>query len=378
MGAVLAALFLETRPKLGDYHSDVPLDAATRAELILDSFYSDLHKRHARERECLERKGGTVQTKKWNQQEVYLDIEKHAQAREASRRYLDRHPEWLEGPDKVGDVALHDLVAVQHYIDLDIEDLSLPANEKRNSDAFAGPDGNICEPFLQDAARCSSIAVDGRKFSFHSRCSRHGITAQKNPEEVRKLRQAFMDDLANAVVKSLSKKGQANPLLVRAVTSAMSQSGLASVERACYSSQVIVSGGEQNVRYKLVAREDDCWDVTLSVKKVSFDQCIICSQFFEDPATVPCNPKSSVSKACTIRFSAPAGTNSIRADVIKLRKEMCLVNVYGSLVTGHALRPHSPAERDRSTISEEAPAGKGDDESTDTGGDEEDFGPETT
>uniref|UniRef100_A0A7S1MNU7 Uncharacterized protein n=1 Tax=Alexandrium catenella TaxID=2925 RepID=A0A7S1MNU7_ALECA len=379
MGAVLAAMFLEPGRAIGD-NGDSHLDAATRTEHILNSFYSDLQKRHARERECLEEHQGaaftTMLSRKWNQQEVYLDIEKRTQARAASRKYLERHSEWLSGPGKVGDVALHDLVAVQHYIDLDVEDLSLPEDERRNSDAFGGPDGNVCEPFLRDATRCSSIVVDGRKFSFQARCAREGVT-QKNTDELQQCRKAFLDELSQAVMQSLGREGQALPLLVRAVTSAMSQSGLASVERACYSSQVVVCGGDQTVRYKLQQREGNSWDVTLSVQKVGFEDCIICSQFFEDPVTVPCSPKSFVSKACTIRFTVLENNSHVQADVVKLRKEMCLVNVYGSLSTGHALQQQEPFERPRPALDPEDRRGrelpcKGADESTDTGGEDED------
>jgi len=376
MGAVLAALFLEPgRPPGGDS----PLDGAARIERILDSFYNDLWQRHALEREHLERhRQHPVHSRKWNQQEVYLDMEKRTRARAASREYLQRHSEWLSGPDKVGDVALHDLVAVQHYIDLDVEDLSLPEAERRNSDAFAGPDGNICDPFLRDATRCNSIMVDGQKFSFHARCAQLGDTSPKNPEEVQSLRKVFLDDLTGTMLRSLGRGGQANPLLVRAVTSAMSQSGLASVERACYSSQVVVSGGDQTVRYKLHSRGDGSWDVTLSVQKVRFEGCIICSQFFEDPVAVSCSPKSFVSKACTVRFTALEDSDAVRADVIKLRKETRLVNTYGSLDTGHALQPEVPGGTRPTFASDdpEPPADTEAEESTDTGGeDDEAAGP---
>mmetsp|Transcript_93189 Transcript_93189/g.259581 ORF Transcript_93189/g.259581 Transcript_93189/m.259581 type:complete len:412 (+) Transcript_93189:59-1294(+) len=384
MGAMVAALFLESGAGLGTFNSlgcgdDNSMDVAARAERILNSFYNDQQKRHARERELLESKGcDAVGSRKWNQQEVYLDLEKRTCARAASRQYLERHRDWLSGPRKVGDVALQDLVAVQHYVDLDVEDLSLPEAERRNGDVFLGPDGNICEPFLQDATRCS-ITVDGRKFSFQSRCERRGAAIAEDPAEVQRLREAFIDDLVAAVLRSLGPREKAPTRLVRAVTSAMSQSGLASVERACYSSQVVVSGGDQTVRYKLQSREDDSWDVMLSVQKVRFEECIICSQFFEDPVIVACSPKSFVSKACTIRFYAPRGSSDVRADVIKLRKEMCLVNLYGSLVTGHALdgRPH-PWENWRPPRGEQAPFGifAGNDDSTEAGDDEDDDLPE--
>mmetsp|Transcript_54388 Transcript_54388/g.174401 ORF Transcript_54388/g.174401 Transcript_54388/m.174401 type:complete len:389 (+) Transcript_54388:61-1227(+) len=335
MGAVLAALFLEPGAPLHDDETN-SLDASARTELILNSVYNDLQQRHARDREKFEQGSRAVPTRVWNQQEVYLDCEKRTRARAASRKFLERHRDWLSGPTKVGDVALHDLVAVQHYIDLDLEDLSLPESERRNSDSFGGPDGNICEPFLQDATRCS-ISVDGRRFSFPARCAARGLAISKDPAALQMVRQAFIADLTSAVLRSLNRSGPPPPNLVRAVTSAMSQSGLASVERACYSSQVVVSGGDQTVQYRLQSLADNAYDVTLSVHKVRFQECIVCSQFFEDPVTVPCSPKSFVKKACTIRFSVLGDGSGIQADVVKLRKEMCLVNVYGALLTGHAL-----------------------------------------
>lgn len=335
MGAILAALFLEPegpRHQGHWYNRSRNSEFEARAELILNALYGDLHRRHVHERECLERQGpGVVGSTKWNQQEVYLDYEKRTRARAASYRYLERHKEWMCGPNRYDDAALTDLVAVQHYIDLDLEDLLLPAAERRNRDAFGGLGGNVCEPFMRDAPRCR-LRVDGRRFSFPARLARRGAA---DAAGLARLRGLFVEDLTRAVLRSLARRGPPPALLVRAVTSTMSQSGLASVERACYSSQVVVSGGEQAVRYSLQAREDGAWDVTLSVQKSRFEECIVCSQFFEDPCAVDCRPESFVSKACSIRFNVPETGSGVQADVFRLHKEMCLQSVYGSLMTGH-------------------------------------------
>merc|ERR1719210_1565381 len=115
---------------------------------------------------------------KWNRQQVYLDYEKYEQARELSRKHLERHREWLFGPTKYDDVALQDIMTVQHYIDMDIEDLSVPETSQRHYDNFGGTNGHISEQFLLDAPR-SNIKIENRRFNFLLRLARQPVSIRE-------------------------------------------------------------------------------------------------------------------------------------------------------------------------------------------------------
>jgi hypothetical protein len=348
MGAAVTTLLLERgEASLHDsFNSDTTsLDSDERADAIINSFYNELRRRHAREREILEDGSCDIPATKWNQQEVYLDYEQFFKAQVASRRHLERHRDWLSGPKCYGDVALHDLVAVQHYIDLDFEDLTLPPEKRRNQDAFFGADGNICEQMLLDVPRCA-MKVDGNSFSFSDSS---GQDSPGGPEvdqaERMTSRKAYTESVVEAMMQCLRRHGEPPALLVRAVTSVMSQSGLASMERACHSSQVVVSGGTHIVEYELGARQGKAWDVTLSVRKTGFDKCIVWSEWpGEDPdrdgnaqdapLVVQGSPTSFVSKLCGIRVFMSSCGSRVEADVFKIRKEMSLADDFGQMKTG--------------------------------------------
>ncbi|CAK0902267.1 unnamed protein product, partial [Prorocentrum cordatum] len=407
MGTGLAGLLLDAPGTLQDKQDARQLDWEERLEVILNSFYAELRQRHAKERQAFDDRPcvdkitrSTMDISKWNQQEVYLDPSRCLQARASSKRHLERHRAWLAGPRRCGDVALHDLVAVQHYLDMDLEDLQLPEAERRNRDSFA-KGGLVSEQMLLDAPR-ATLVVDGEQYNFAEYCERawyEGATSSSSrplaadraagppegaaaaaeaadalhaaasaadqaasapraaaasapqaPFEERAprlaehdegIRGAFLEEVTAAVMRSLARHGEPPPLLVRAVTSAMSQSGLASVERACFSSQVVVSGGAQRVTYALQAREDGAWDVTLSVRKHGFDQCIIWSEMSDlglddasqgSPLIVPCTESSFVEKECGVRYHCEG--EHVQVDVYKLQKEMSLADPSGSLMTG--------------------------------------------
>lgn len=332
-------------------------DLSAAAELVLDDFYTEQRSRNGRERQRLERSGQSrSDSAKWHRQEVYLDEARYARAREASRRHLRRHPSWLRGGRRLDAAALRDLIGVQHYLDLDLEDLTLPSAERRSEDTFTGADGDVCDQMLLDAPR-SLFVVDGQVFDFAAEMRASGVDSQRDVGEVEKRRRAFCDRLVAAVRQAL---GGCGPLL-RAISTSMSQSGLANVERACEAPQVIVSGGEQNARYELQSLSGDGpWDLTLSIHKHGFDQVIILGSIDDagakgriEPTPLATSSASSLLKACTIRFSlrsrgygdkakvtsaeaieAGASYEDIEADVVELRKEFKLQDARGRPLPG--------------------------------------------
>eukprot|EP00913_Durusdinium_trenchii_P003512 g3249.t1 len=171
----------------------------------VDRLYQAQLQKAQGERERLERGKGAKNFTRWNKQELYLNEDSRERAKDASHRHLQRHPElWT-----LRSTELFEVVALQHLLEIDLEDLSLPPEERRSEDTFTGKDLAVCEQLLLDAPR----------------------------ELFDRLVAQLRITLGGSTVK-----------LMRAVTCALSQSGLAHLEQACAPTlQVAVSGGEQEM-----------------------------------------------------------------------------------------------------------------------------------
>jgi len=302
------------------------------AEGVVREFYEGQRRRHLRERERLERsgaiglRGGTA---KWNRQELYINRLRMEQAQAASRRHLvARHASWLEGAQRgkggPSFEALSDIVAMQHFIDVDVEDLSLPEPSRRSEDTFRG---DVCDQFLLDAPR-SKYYIEGVEMDLSEESRRHSLPQAE-----------FCDRLVDAVQSCLGVG--APPKLLRAVSSSMSQSGVASMERATSSRgepQVAVSGGDQHTWYSLRAVDEPegrAWDLEMMVRKTGFEQCIIYPSPLEqphsseDPIPSACSSSSAISKSCRIRYRARGADGEVEADVQELTSEIRLLDDRG-------------------------------------------------
>ncbi|CAK0906799.1 unnamed protein product [Prorocentrum cordatum] len=311
-----------------------------RVERLLDDVYEPLRQRHARERCDLERRGHSATSSRaaeWHRQEVYLDEDQLARARAASRQHLlGRHVEWLTGPRPLPDEALRDLVHVQHLLDLDLEDLRLPDGAKRSRDRFSGQSGDVSEQMILDATR-SVFVIDRKTFCFSTVFEEHGA----NPDEAQVLKRLFSEALVESVEQCLGRGGQAPPMLLRAVSTAMSQAGLAHVECADpRGQQLVVSGGDQSVRYELQSRADGAWDLEMSVRKSGFRHFIMCcpsgcsagdgeADAHVGDAPQACGQGSFVSKSCRVRFRALATSPAVEADVLEVSRQTAVLDDRG-------------------------------------------------
>jgi len=310
----------------------------TLAERVLADFYSVQLARSRRERERWERtpSGPRTGSAKWNRQELYIDEDRRERACVASRRHLARHPEWLEGLARLDEASLSEVVAMQHYLEVDLEDLSLPEAERRSEDTYSGAGGNICNQMLLDAAR-SAFMVDGEEFDFSAEVAGHGEAVEANPCDVERLQQALSDRLVAAVMRCLGDEPP--PLLLRAVTTTMSQSGLANVERACNEPQVVVCGGDHHLRYELSGLEAGVWELSLFTRKFGFEQCIVYGATprdgapGEEPLPAACSSSSSASKLCRVRLRVGPG-GGVDGDVVELRKELRILDRRGRQLRG--------------------------------------------
>ncbi|CAE8588389.1 unnamed protein product [Polarella glacialis] len=170
---------------------------------------------------------------------------------------------------------------MQHYLELDVADLRLLPAQRRSSDSYT--DG-VNDQFLLDATR-GRFTVMGEVF--------HYAEATKAGEsEV-----DFVSRLLNAV------RAATLPALLAPVTLAMSQSGLAALERAslCIAA---VSGGSQRVDYTLELEpgQPGAVRVSLQLLRQGFQEYLLSGTPDEDIDDAPrrSDRESWLKKAATV------------------------------------------------------------------------------
>mmetsp|Transcript_106881 Transcript_106881/g.297633 ORF Transcript_106881/g.297633 Transcript_106881/m.297633 type:complete len:471 (+) Transcript_106881:10-1422(+) len=297
---------------------------AQRAERLVDDFYRELGQAYAEEQLATGQSSPT-RSSTCRGLEAYQSEERCRRMRALSLQHLKRHPEWLASSSKLSDAQLRDLVAMQHYIDRDLEDLQLPEAKRFYRDTFSN--GCISRQLLLDATR-SCYQVDGRNFNWRTLFEEHGRPADE--EEI--LKNCFVDALVASIQDSLGRGVAPPPLLVCAITSTMSQAGIASLDMACGPPHLAVSGGEHKVHFSLQARADGAWDVMLSTQQAGFESFIVCDAKdgrHGDSSSRSCSPRSTILKRCTVRFTVPIGDSTVVADVLRLHREVTVVNGWG-------------------------------------------------
>jgi hypothetical protein len=190
-------------------------------------------------------------------------------------------------------LTLYSVLLMQHLLDLDVANVRLPLQQRCSEDTY--DDDGVNQQFLLDAAR-SRYVVAGEVFDFAKACA-------LEPQRV------FTNRLVAAVLQTVPG------CLVSLVTTAMSQSGCAALERASLH-ECVVAGGKHEVEYTLVSDGYGA-TVTLQVSKHGFREFFTCSSG-DDPCT--CDPGSSSVKKATIFFSS---ADSV--DVLDFSEELRIV-----------------------------------------------------
>jgi len=247
----------------------------SRDELV-NALFSSLALAASAERERTQKLNLRESCAKRNRRDTYLDAEKREEWQQRARAFLERRAEICTA---MPIEKLYSALAMQHFLDLDMVDINLPADMRRSEDGYTD---DVSTQFRLDAPR-GCYVVDGERFHY----------AESDASEVES---AFVDRLILAV-----RRVTPSDLLAR-VTNAMSQSGLAALERASLCSAA-VSGGTQEVSYQLAADPGHLHGVlvTLQVQKSGFTEYILART--EDPSPLQSDGDSCVCKSAIVAFS---------------------------------------------------------------------------
>jgi len=296
----------------------------SRGESVVVALFDELRERHAIEAQQLQQLGVEVSSARLNRSRLYLDDEQRQAAMAASRKHLEAHAEWLGLGEGSRALQLEDLrprVALQHFTAVDVEDLELPEEARRSCDRFT--EDGVAEQFLLDSCR-SVFILAGEELNFVTDMEACCANREEDPVAVERLQRDFEQRLVAALIRALG--GKPAKAMVQSISRAMSQSGMANMERACKGPQIVVSGGEQTLRYELVGIGLNTWEVRASMWKGCFEDFVVVEDRgidCEDPSgrvtVLQCSPESQISRRTSIRFELNGG--SVHADVCSFTDE---------------------------------------------------------
>ncbi|CAE7449621.1 nipblb [Symbiodinium microadriaticum] len=282
---------------------------------------------------------------KANREALYLDPTHRDRWEKLSRSFLERALERMQADEAPDVCELRRLAALQHFLEVDIADLYLPAHQRCSEDSYLPePLCDVCVQLLMDVTR-GVYVVQGTRYDFEVALAESGLDVEKQSLEVETLKEVFSSKVAADVRRHLTESDAGHMArrganqLVQAVTALLTQSGLANIERAC-GEQVIVSGGDQELYFELKQGPPRCWDLVLSCKKTNFTSFMLNSRS-DAMEVLACSPSSRIERFAVIRLMAQL--QSLSVEVLEFRSEVELQNELGLPIS----LPHPEAEAKR-------------------------------
>ncbi|CAL1126085.1 unnamed protein product [Cladocopium goreaui] len=295
-------------------------------------------------REAVERRqqrlsmGIQVSGPRANREALYLAPQR-VSWEQSIRSFLDRSTAY-EGCDRE---QLQRLVALQHFLEVDVADLHLPAEQRCSEDQYfeRAPLEDVCMQFLMDVTRGVYI-LEGSRYEFEEVLAKSGLNIEEESLLVEQLKEDFSHkvaaDLRRRLVESSAGKLAENQagynVLVRGATSLLSQSGLANVERAC-DAQLVVSGGDQELIFELKRAEDEAesWDFILTCEKTNFNGFMSTeggeTRFFH------CSSNSRIFRSAVVRMTVEEKYPPLSIEVLELRSETELLDEMDQPISWH-------------------------------------------
>eukprot|EP00439_Symbiodinium_sp_Y106_P030263 s5677_g3.t1 len=285
---------------------------------------------------------------KANREALYLDRTHLDRWEKLSRSFLERALERMQAGEALDVCELRRLAALQHFLEVDVVDLYLPAHQRCSEDTYLPePLCDVCVQFLMDVTR-GVYVVQGTRYDFEVTLAESGLDIEKQSLEVENLKEVFSSSVAADVRRHLiesdaghmARRGENQ--LVQAVTALLTQSGLANIERAC-GDHVIVSGGDQELYFELKQGPPRCWDLVLSCKKTNFSSFMLNSRS-DAMEVLACSPSSRIQRFAVIRLMAQL--QSLSVEVLEFRSEVELQNELGLPISLLPQEAEGPCNRE--------------------------------
>mmetsp|Transcript_107906 Transcript_107906/g.270636 ORF Transcript_107906/g.270636 Transcript_107906/m.270636 type:complete len:385 (-) Transcript_107906:54-1208(-) len=235
------------------------------ANSITQEFLAESKHRCLEEKQQYERQGTQAHQQKRNRWATYTNPDRAQQCLTSSLTFIREYPECRIS--LLPTAYLRSLILLQHSLAEDTLDVSRPDNERRHCDTFEGilTKGGVNSQLIKDAHR-SEWSIEGHSFSLQGNPQqlvggvpitdgsgppmedRKAVIAAFQQDLVRELEQFLLDFCRR---RRLTEQGTLR--MMQAVTTQMSQCGLANLEQSSQASKVFVSGEglEQRTAYNI-------------------------------------------------------------------------------------------------------------------------------
>jgi len=299
-------------------HDAVPLGPALQrnmrmAKVVVREVFSEIEVQCAEERLHYEEAGITPPRHKMNTWLAYTNkarLQRYtADSLDFVQHNADCRTRALTPPQ------LRFLVLLQHFVSEDTDDLYRPENQRKHQDCFEGvlTDG-VNSQLVKDAHR-SEFSVEGRCFSLEDLPQdADGAMDEERRREIAKFQTEFVIALESYLLAFCQRNGfstQGTKRMVQAVTTQMSQAGLANLDRGSQAARYFVGsvGLDQRTAYNLstMYTPDHGESLKLSIlcMKTGFSQYLVKDDLLKMSGVdypKSCMPSSYLYQYATLRF----------------------------------------------------------------------------
>lgn len=206
----------------------------------------------------------------------------------------------------------------------ELANIAKPPGARSGSDVFVGEHKDVNQQFLSDCHR-SLVRIANVGF-----VQDHG-----EDEDV------FADRLITHLRWCLRADGagaERQALLMRLVTTLLSQAGMALLTMACSGAQLALSGGQRRSVYQLQPGGHHSWKIKLDFFASCFQEVLQPEVGFGGP--ISCRPTSSIKRGCALAVeledTSPGG---IRLDVLELSESTVILDPQGDEISFSPTRP---------------------------------------
>eukprot|EP00434_Breviolum_minutum_P045345 symbB.v1.2.040634.t1/scaffold7393.1/size13733/1 len=311
-------------------HDPLPerLDAV---EPFVRTLFEELHLRCQQEKEQYAEAGQNPSAQKVNFWDGHIGPENIDSHTSRSRLFLQSFDDFRSG-QHFSKEQLRFAVLVQHFVSQDTMDFRRPPEKRMHDDVFEGIlTSSVNAQLITDAHR-AEWAIEGDGFI---------VPKTQSDEERKQLIADFGSGLVTALEqfllayckrRQLSTKG--TDYLIQAVTTQMSQCGLANLDRCSRVGQYMVGGGglKQHVNYNISCMNGgplgEALKLTLGCLKEGFNFYQSTNGRLVEDGPQCCDPSSRMYQCATLRFTTklgletPDGEDDVSCDVIDAYDEV--------------------------------------------------------
>eukprot|EP00747_Dinoflagellata_sp_TGD_P064944 gnl/TRDRNA2_/TRDRNA2_154131_c0_seq2.p1 gnl/TRDRNA2_/TRDRNA2_154131_c0~~gnl/TRDRNA2_/TRDRNA2_154131_c0_seq2.p1 ORF type:complete len:414 (+),score=71.33 gnl/TRDRNA2_/TRDRNA2_154131_c0_seq2:162-1244(+) len=233
------------------------------AKMVVEKVFAEFEAQSLEEQEHYVKARLSPSTQKSNWWATYTDKARLRKFAADSLDFVQNHAECRM--QILAASHLRFLVLLQHSVAEDISDLCMPADQRKHLDVFEGVNTQSVNSQLVKDAHRSEWSIEGRNFTLQPELADGGPSNDKHEDRrktIANFQKDFVESLEDYLVSFCRRwkvSSAAEDLLLRAVTTQMSQCGLANLDRGSQAGKYFVSGQGlvQRTAYNLSSMETD-------------------------------------------------------------------------------------------------------------------------